>query len=245
MNYSRAPILESIIELRFKHVLDAASVEAFDSILSAQFDALERLYAADFEFSVNQEGFESSQKQRLDGFKFKMSNQFVGMLVKDRLVVSHQAPYTTWDAFAEPMAMVWAIAANHFKLSQLTRIGVRTINELVIPYDDPVNSEVNLDKYVKIIPRIPNQESAKMVGFNSQVALTHPGLGASSTVTLSSGRSDKEWVRLLLDIDAFMPVDNSLIENLSELDSSLNALRQLKNDLFESAITEQTKELIK
>lgn len=245
MNYSRAPILEAIIEFRFKHVLDATTVEAFGPILTAQFGAIERVHGADFEFSINQEGFESSQKQRLDGFKFTMSNQFVGMLIKDRLVISHQAPYTTWDAFDEPIATLWAVAASHFKLNQLTRIGVRTINELVIPYDDPENSEVNLDKYVRIIPRVPNQDAAKMVGFNSQVALTHPSLGASSTVTLSSGRSDKECVRLLLDIDAFMPFDNNLIENISELDNWLKVLRRLKNDLFENAITDRTKELIK
>ena len=119
---------------------------------------------------------------------------------------------------------------------ELSRIGVRYINRIDVPSD--AADRVRLEDYLTIYPQMPN--GPPMLGYIMQV-LRDVGedncrliINSGSVVSPLIG-----FVSFLLDLDVFR--ENDLPRRDEELWKFIDRMREHKNQIFESCITQQAR----
>jgi uncharacterized protein (TIGR04255 family) len=122
--------------------------------------------------------------------------------------------------------------------AQVTRVGVRYINQLDLP-----STMRDFNDYIRTYPQVSSDLPQALAGFFSQVQIPLPDIEAMLLVTVTTVPPPSVNVAsVVLDIDVFK-------ENLkpmpdSKIWESLDVLRRRKNLAFEACITNNTRELI-
>lgn len=69
----------------------------------------------------------------------------------DYLSVHQLRPYTMWNLFKEQILKYFSIYCKAASPQDLSRVGLRYINQVVLPYRD-----VELEDYFRVLPQVPN-----------------------------------------------------------------------------------------
>lgn len=138
------------------------------------------------------------------------------------------------------MRPLWDDYAAAFGVTSITRVAVRYINRLQVKDGD------DIDSCITIAPRVPESVSKHIVGYFAQMVLPIIDLGPEYRVVVNSGvepNAGGGTSALLLDIDVFregrVPSDGSTVWRV------LETLRAHKNKVFEGAITDKVREMIR
>jgi uncharacterized protein (TIGR04255 family) len=147
------------------------------------------------------------------------------------------APYPGWDQFFGRFCRDWEAWKNSVGYRKIIRVGVRYINRIDIPTDEPVLYE---EQFLNVYPHIPEVLGPMMqYALQTQLSLTDIGciLTLNSSVVPSPLIGHRSFV-IDLDIGKDSPPQND--DAIYEL---INRIRIAKNRVFEACITDRAREL--
>lgn len=239
-SYKRPPITEAVIELRFGQQFSGKTIEKAASRLRREYVHYEQdqqlevmldMDAQKSQFVPGPPGVRLSSQDRAD----------VTILRPDAFVSSRLAPYCGWEAFIERVQRDWGIWRGEAGAVKLARIGVRYINRIDIPKPSD-DTKIELKDFLNVWPHTPPLDWGPLTGFAFQA--TRPLNRDECYVRLYSGSVESPLVghaALALDLDIFR--ESTLPMRDDELWALLGRIREMKNSLFESCVTDRSRGL--
>lgn len=149
------------------------------------------------------------------------------------------SPYTSLDDYLPEISRCWDVFRDLASPVQIRKIGLRYINRILLPLNQGV---VKLDDYLKVSPNLPGDTSLQFSGFFHQHQAGDPATGIMANITLASQPNENDFLPLLLDIEVFKP-ERLTPAPLSDWNLQLQALRDLKNHIFEHSLTKSCQNL--
>lgn len=241
--YNNPPIREAVIELRFGKKLSGDELYQLKSKLIEAYGDVDEVLGTKFELKIERKTVKSYQESELERLELDIEPNLKARIAKESVSWHRLAPYDNWESFIRPVNELWDIVEGAYDLRSLSRIGVKMLNDIGIPFGD--SAAIDLESFVTILTRIPDNFPAKPVGFVSQIHSVHEREKAQSMIAVSSQRVEADSVHIMLNIDTFRAYQGGYEGTFAELDPVLTTLRNLKNNLFESCITDSTRELFK
>lgn len=237
-NYLQAPIIEAVIDIKTTSSkdmnftkLELATHEKFSRdypIVSKQFQN---------EFILKPSEYpQTNPITSHPGLRFTSEDRKQILQIKEEgFTFSRLAPYENWEKFRNEAKRLWMIYHKIVHPQYITRIAIRFINRFDFP-----GAAIELSNYLKIFPHLP--ESYLIKGFSMQAILSQDDINSTLIITQALLPSIKpKTISILLDFDLFNEEPRSCEDNFWLF---LEKLRIRKNEIFESSITNKTRELI-
>jgi uncharacterized protein (TIGR04255 family) len=158
---------------------------------------------------------------RLDGFSFNMLR-----------------PYSNWEDFSSSAFKYLELYLKLAKPLSVTRIGLRYINRIDLPYEDDA-----FTKYIKYLPPVPAGLPKKFEKYFLQMQIPSDDQNSSKAVISQTFEQENNGrIPFIIDIDVFQMGRLKVTDPLTD---RFNNLRVLKNKIFEDLVTEECKLLFK
>lgn len=241
--YKSAPIMEAVIEIRVQPV-ESFTHERLKEIsepLRKDFPKQTEMHRVEMGLALHpDQPADVRTKQTPYGIRLAKENDSrILQIRRDGMAYSHIAPYSEWRSFRAEAYPLWQGYRKIAHEGEITRCGLRYINRVDIPA-----ARIEIEDYFSLYPLIPpKMPNVDIDGMLLNLAMPQPDLGCRATVTQAMTAPAKEGhVSVILDIDLFR-------ENIgkwpdSEVWAYFDKLRDRKNEIFESCITDRTRELI-
>jgi uncharacterized protein (TIGR04255 family) len=238
--YSKPPILEVALELRFSEPVSADRVKY----------ASERM-AGRYGNQAQQEQVEVVANFDTRAAEFKVVGQMVQHTSSDQtellslstgnLAWAKRAPYDGWQAFIARVTAELGPVLKALQHPSLARIGLRYINRIDVPYgddgltryEDYINYKIEAGPFLEpstgytwMIRSYRPEEDLHVTLQSAVVAPEIPGTGAFT-----------------FDID--VAAETGIPKDADALILRLETMRVLKNQIFEAGITERAREMYK
>jgi uncharacterized protein (TIGR04255 family) len=238
--YPKAPITESVIHLS---AVGEASPEALQKLVkrfSKIYPQQEALAAINV--TMNTTGGAAKIEQHSQGYRLKSDDQSDLMLVfPDGVAAARLAPYPGWEHLRDRAHTAWVEWRRSAVSSGLKRLGIRYINRIDVPIRQA--EILDIDAYMKFGPKVPNFSKHPLMGYIVQA--TRPtdleNWNVSITSTILSPPPLIDRISLILDIDVFRT--EKIPGRDEELWNCIDAVRSLKNAIFEACITDNARRL--
>lgn len=236
--YKRAPIIEAIVDFRFIAVDDFDFLK-LDSAMRGKFSSrypnIEKQIRKEFRIDVTNPAeppsvvsHEVLRLASLDGKK-------ILHLKPDNFTFSQLAPYECWDNFVKEVRAGVKGFLDQCSPRIITRVAVRFINRFDFP-----GPSVDLSEYLKIYPQMP--PSFELNSFTMQSIIPLDDIKSMLVVRQALVAPHKpDTVSILLDFDLF---NEEIRDNIDRVWDFLEELQRKKNQIFESSITDKTRDLI-
>lgn len=149
------------------------------------------------------------------------------------------APYSSLDDYLPEIERTWHAFTEIAQPTRVRVVRLRFINRLLLPSE---NSGAMLEDYLRVGPRLPDEEKLTFRGFLNQHLVIEPETGNEVTIILASQEPEQGKLPIIFDIIAA----NS--ESLEPKDwcpilSKIQSLRRLKNRVFYNTLTEKCLQL--
>jgi uncharacterized protein (TIGR04255 family) len=238
--YSKPPILEVVIELRFSEPVSAVRVK----------HAGERM-AGRYANQAEQEQIEAVANFDTRTAEFKVVGQMVHHTSSDQtellsistanLAWAKRAPYDGWDAFIARVTAELGPVLKALHHPSFARLGLRYVNRIDVPYGD--DGLTRYEDYINYkIEAGPFLEPSS--GYTWVIRSYRPN--ENLHVTLQSAVVAPEISgtgAFTFDID--VAAETGIPKDVDALMLRLETMRVLKNQIFEAGITERARELYK
>lgn len=236
------PIIEAIIDIQVSFN-EEISLECFDlaDAISENFPTKKLITRLSGEIRFNSTGVEAQELKRETipyGYRYSsIDNLYVVQSTRKGLTVSRLKPYSIWDELLSTAQAMWEIYTAKAKPVSTSRIAVRYINSLDLPF--PIK---DYGKWLNVPIVIPKHSGFGVEGF------FHRTYGSDGTNNLiftlaQEARKHEKKLPIILDIDIFKEEIYSV--NDQGIWDSINKFREIKNSVFYESITENTMELYK
>jgi len=145
------------------------------------------------------------------------------------------APYTTLDDYLLEVERTWRLYAELLQPVQVTTIQLRYINKINLPL---MGDKVELDEYLKLGPRLPDEERLNFKGFLNQYVAGEIETGNEVKTILTSQKPEGATLPIIFDITAAKDVAlNS--DDWNGILQTIQSLRRLKNYVFFNTLKEE------
>jgi len=235
---ARAPIIEAVIDIQVAPRAGASFVDLETAFKSLDFGFRRQSFviAGTVGFSVNldAEVQHSGGMERI-GLRLQSDDEkYVALIRTNGLSLSRLAPYESFDTVAATTRKLWEIYVNRWAPEKVTRIATRYINNLRLPLKDGQQ----LSDFIDTLTELPADVPQSIGPFLQQFNCMDRGSDCRVQLTLAwNGLADQNGrVPVILDIDAFKMHEYPPRD--SEVWSSLDTLRALKNRCFFGTVTE-------
>ncbi len=240
-HYPKAPITEALIDVRVelpKHVTVADLEKVHEEEKTAYPTKKNRSrVVAQMQFGEQVAAAASSKHV---GFLFTSKDE--KQIVQARLdgfTLSRLAPYESWDVFCKEARRLWDRYRSVVEPERLVRLAVRYINRLDLPFPVP-----DLKEYLRTVPEVSPDLPQDLAGYFLHLRI--PMNDIQSTLLVNQTiiePSGPNVVSVVLDNDLYRDAD--VPQNEDAVWAFFEELRVRKNDVFESSITDRTRELFK
>lgn len=243
--FPNAPIVEAVLDIqaRFTHAPDAARLAAFHEHIRERYPEMAPQTAWEFDFQVGEEGPRQGLRRGPEGFIFKSpTRQRMAQVRQNGFTLNWLKPYETWSGFRDEARSLWAFYVTVFQPDSVGRLGLRYVNriELPLPFND-------FREYVKTGPDIAPGLPQGLSNFFMRLEIPDPARGLTAIVTETMqpllGPEGHQRVPLILDIDIVF--GQRLSPSGPEVWETLERMRQYKNEVFFSSMTERARELFR
>jgi uncharacterized protein (TIGR04255 family) len=143
------------------------------------------------------------------------------------------APYTGLDEYLPEIERSWRLFASLASPVQIRAIRLRYINRILIPL---TARTIDLDEFLKIGPRLPDEEKLMLRGFLSQQSAIEKDTGHQVNVVLTAQAPEDDKLPIILDISV-TSVATADPADWSNMLRSIESLRGLKNRIFTNTFT--------
>jgi uncharacterized protein (TIGR04255 family) len=185
-----------------------------------------------------------TSSQIAGGRFFSEDRKFVVQMRHDGMTFSRLPPYTKWEQVFQEAKRLWLIFCAHMQPSVISRIAVRNVNRLLLP--QPYFSNAPAD-FLNPPPAEPGglRKESIITQWMHRFVISEVEKDVSAVVMqLSDSAVDpKGRYALIFDIDVFTMVD--LSTDPESLLPRFEQLRECKNRIFFSNLTERTLDLFK
>lgn len=181
-----------------------------------------------------------STRDGLEAFMFLDETQKQIVQVRNQgFSFNRLAPYARLDDYLEEMERTWSLFVPIVQPLRVRAVKLRYINRMSLPL---VGDKVDLDEYLKLGPRVPEDDKLSLVNFMSRNVAVDAETGHQVTIVLTSQPVDHGMLPVIFDITvADVTPDDSLA--WGHIQSKVQSLRDLKNYVFERTLTERCLEL--
>lgn len=241
--FPKAPITEALIDIRVKLPgnVSLADLDKLHASIKDKYPEKKprQMWEGTFEIGNQKEPLQRTHFQ-VDGYAFITSDgKQVVQYRLDGFTFNRLRPYSRWEDMYPEARRLWDIYRTATNPLLVTRLAVRYINSIEIPL-----KTFDFDDYFTTAPKIPKQLPQGLQHFFTRVVIPFPDRGAVAVITQTpSGKQDPVNTAILLDIDVFADVNLSA-EDVKIYDI-LSILREIKNEVFFSSVTEKAEELFR
>jgi len=244
LRFENPPVVEAVIDI------DCELPEGFDVVSTEELarSAFGDRYPVVRKHHLHQQHIslqgasppEISSQSALEGLRFFQEDE--RQLVQIRAhgySFNRLKPYVGFDVCLDEIERTWQAYRDIVHPARVQQIRIRYINQIEIPFH-PTNRRVELDDYLAIGPKLPDDDRLQMAGFLHRHQIVEPSSANRATVTLNSqpvqGAKQPEHLTVLFDIATACdltcdPADWAAIESASR------SLRDLKNLIFKRTLT--------
>ncbi len=145
------------------------------------------------------------------------------------------APYGTLDDYLNEIRRTWLIYVGLARPIAVKKIQLRYINRILLPMS---HHQVDLDLYLRLGPRIADDDNVLVRSFLNQYTAVEKTTGLLVNVTITLQPEENEKFPIIFDNIVISPGPDSDPGDWDGLKKRIEALRILKNRVFESTLTE-------
>ena len=237
-SYSRAPIVEAMIDIRVAPQPEKTALDLADGFrhLHEDYPHRESLFEGGMFFSEESPPFGWNEGVRYTS----KDDQRVFQARTDGFTVSVLPEiYTCWADLRDEARRLWNVYVEVQEPQEITRVALRYVNRFELPDNRP------LSEFLTLHPNFSPQLGAKNA-FQLRMQFPQPDLEATLLLTQQTIAPDRAGKSrsILLDIDLFRDKIPWKIEHDDAIWEFIEELRNRKNVIFESCITDETRRLI-
>jgi len=119
-------------------------------------------------------------------FAIYLGRRWTFLLTKVRMQgfsFNRLAPYTSLDDYLPEIERTWGLFASIASPVQIRVVRLRYINRILLPL---TNGRVELEDYLKVGPRLPDEDRLRFAGFLNQYAAVEIDTGHQVNIVLTS-----------------------------------------------------------
>jgi uncharacterized protein (TIGR04255 family) len=151
------------------------------------------------------------------------------------------APYTSLDDYLPEIERTWRLFIAVASPLEVRRVRLRYINRILLPTAD---EQVDLDRYFRTGPRLPDEESLILLGFLDRHLVVERETDNQVNIILTAQAMENGLLPVILDIEASR-AETSEPADWASLLLRIQSLRELKNRVFRNTLTDQCLELFR
>jgi len=177
----------------------------------------------------------SVSRQGVQAFQFLQEDE--KQLVQIRLQgfsFNRLAPYTTLDDYLEEIERTWKLFVDLTSPTLIRLIRLRYINRILLPLEQ---GTVNLDSYLNISPRLPDERGLTLAKFLQQHSAIETETGNLINIILTDQPVENGQLPVILDISS-MTNETKEPEEWSWVLQKIQKLRNLSTHIFRKSLTE-------
>lgn len=241
--FPNAPITEALIDIRVELLaeVDINKLETFHERVKDRFPEKKSKGVFAVQVQMSPDGIPQSLPALggPQGFLFRSpSDHKIVQARIDGFTFNKLKPYEEWQKFRNEARELWNTYREMFKPSKITRIALRYINRIEVPF--PFG---DFKEYILTTPEIAPNLTQSLDHFYMQLAIQKPDILARAVITQTmESVTEKNLLPLVLDIDVFKEATYTDEETMWD---DIEKLRTFKNDIFFNSLTDKTKELFK
>jgi uncharacterized protein (TIGR04255 family) len=145
------------------------------------------------------------------------------------------APYTSLDDYLPEIERTWRLFVELAAPVRVRLVRLRFINRILLPTD---GGSVDLGKYLKLGPRLPDEANLAFSGFFNQHSAVESATGNAVNITMATQPLEGDKLPVILDIEAYK-ADKLEPQDWEQIVSRIQSLRLLKNLVFKHSLTDQ------
>lgn len=241
--YKRPPITEAVIGITFSSSMDATQLAAVSDVLQEYYPHKQGVSAYDVSLKINTQlpGENQADLTPTNGYRLSTDDQTqLVVLWPNSLTISQLPPYKGWNEFLGRFKRDWKRVKRKLGFQQLSRIGVRYINRIDIPANEPV---VEHEIFLNIYPKMPDILNP-LDAYAIQASVTLKDINCQLTINSASVPSPLlHHVSFVLDTDIFS--DKNPPQSDEDLIELLIKIRAEKNKVFEACISTHARSLFR
>lgn len=243
-HYPNAPITEAVIDLMVTPEAEP-SLDALESMRDDGYPKKEAIRLNQVQFT---EGTATTTQATM-GWRFRSDDGAqVYQVRRNGFGASRLTPYQNWQAFNAEARRLWSQYRKATRPTALKRLGLRYINRIDIPLPLDDFGEYLLTAPV-VSPHLPQGLSNYVMNLTIPLdddvtaVVTEAVLNQQMSPSQNAGAqaTPPNTVSILLDIDVSQVSSLSVSED--QIWERFELLRRFKNHVFESCITDKTREL--
>jgi len=147
-------------------------------------------------------------------------------------------PYKSWDEFRPLILDALHVCLDPLGGQQISRIGLRYINELFVP-----SSQIELREYVRDAPDFPEGSPATQIhGFLQRLEGLDDERGIKLIQTIAGTPAEPGHVGVIVDLDAIKEFPDPSLHP-DDAATVLDDIRDFEREAFEALMTERSREL--
>jgi len=239
-----APIVEAVVDID----CDMAAVTDVEALDAAAFAALESEYPKKRRRMLSEHQISAlpDQPPTVTSSQGLQALQYLSVdekqLVQFRtsgFSFNRLAPYTSLDDYIAEIERAWQIFVAIAKPVVCRTVRLRYINRILLPIED---DRVDLDVYLKLGPKLPDEASLSFVGFFNQHSVAERATDNQANIVfatqvptpgLEAGR-----LPIIFEIEAFRTVSCDP-DDWKAISGTIGSLRDLKNRIFKNSLTDK------
>lgn len=235
-----APIVEAVVDIDcdMQPSMDIASLEkrARDAF-GSQYPIFRALFVENHRFEAKAgQSMEHSAQHTVQAFQFFHDDE--KQLVQVRMQgfsFNRLAPYTRLSDYLPEIERTWELFRDIASPALIQVVRLRYINRIPLPL---TAGRVTLDKYLKLGPRVPNEEGMTLHGFFNQHTATEAKTGHQANTVLTSQPAEGDTLPVIFDntVAAAGPAEP---DDWPWILDKIQSLRSFKNRIFINTLTEE------
>lgn len=145
------------------------------------------------------------------------------------------APYSNLDEYLPEIERTWRLYVDLASPIETRLVRLQYINRILLPLEA---GEVELDDYLKIRPRLADEETMKFTGFFVQHTAVEKHTGYQVNVVLAAQAPENEKLPVIFD-NGVASVLKEEPGNWPAIRQTIDSLRRLKNRVFLNTLTDK------
>ena len=233
-----APIVEAVVDIDCDMPADV-DVEALDTAakaaLAGSYPTARRRMLSEHQISAVADGpLAVTSRQGLQALQYFSADE--KQLIQFRpagFSFNRLAPYTTLDDYFAEIERTWKVFVDIAKPVVSRVVRLRYINRIQLPMTD---AGVEIDDYLKLAPRLADEERLTFAGFFNQHSVLEPATGNQVNIVFATQSPAGNQLPIIFDIEAFKDVSVEP-SDWATISGRIRSLRSLKNLVFRNSLT--------
>lgn len=229
---SRPPLREALIDIRLTNQLPISFAEALKDKVIPGYERKQQINFSEFSFDVG--SGQSSGKQELAGWRYESPDSSrVVQVRRNGMTYSVLRDYKDWPEIKAATQEIWNLYRQWVSGIEIGRTAARYINVMEFPFGAELND------YLTAVPRIPDDLPQQLAHFLARVTVPFKH-DIFAIITQALEPSVEPATRVIVDIDVY--AQRVFAGDSAELWDFIDYLREVKNMVFFSLVTERTLE---